>query len=212
MIDCAFCDEFAEPTAKTWIVGRTADRVVLPTIGCLTEGYLLYMPQEHTLAFADLEAKALDSCSADIDELRRSLNDRYGPMIVAEHGPRECDLGAGCCDHAHLHLIPVPDPDLVVKQYVEVGGPRLAFDNLADCLASVEEAYVYVSPAPDVHYAWPAVGFPRQWVRRVCADIHGRPEEWDWRDHPFEAERKQTYDALVGQVTLASADSSDGDR
>lgn len=205
MIDCAFCDEFAQPTEATWIVARTQSRVVLPTIGCFAQGYLLYMPHEHTFAFADLDGAELRECEQDIDGLRSALADRYGPVIVAEHGPRKCDLGAGCCDHAHIHLIPVPTPDRVVKEYVEIGGPTEPYRTLAECLASVDEAYVYVSPAPAEHYIWPATAFPRQWVRRVCADIHARASQWDWRDHPFDPERRRTYDALVGMSPLQSA-------
>lgn len=205
MIDCAFCDEFAQPTEGTWIVARTQSRVILPTIGCLTQGYLLYMPHEHTLAFADLDGAELDDCEQDIDGLRSALFDRYGSLIVAEHGPRECDLGAGCCEHAHIHLIPVPSPDRVVKKYVEIGGPTELYRTLAECLACVEKAYVYVSPAPAEHYIWPAAAFPRQWVRRVCADIHGKASRWDWRDHSFDPERQRTYDALVGMSLLQSA-------
>lgn len=205
MIDCDFCDEFAQPTRETRIIARTLDWVVLPTIGCLTEGYLLYMPHEHTLAFADFDEDSLASCSADIEELRSALHERYGPVIVAEHGPRGCDLGAGCCDHAHMHLIPVPDPVRVMAEYTRVGGARPNHDSLAGCLGAVDEAYVYVSPAAGMHYVWPARGFPRQWVRRVCAAIHGRGCEWDWRDYPLEDEFRRTYNALAGQVTLASA-------
>ncbi|RSM61974.1 hypothetical protein DMB66_23205 [Actinoplanes sp. ATCC 53533] len=205
MIDCAFCDEFAQPFDDTWLVARTDQRVVLPTIGCLREGYLLYMPADHTLAFADLDRDILSSCSEDLDSLRAQLHERYGPMIIAEHGPRECDLGAGCCDHAHMHLIPIPDPAQVLDQYVARGGPQPRFDNLADCLASIQEAYVYVSPEPGAHYVWPAQGFPRQWVRRVCAEIHGKTAEWDWRDHSFTPERRRTYEALKGNLTLPSA-------
>lgn len=204
MIDCAFCDEFAQPTEATWIVARTQSRVILPTIGCLTQGYLLYMPHEHTLAFADLDGAELRDCEQDIDGLRIALFDRYGPLIVAEHGPRECDLGAGCCDHAHIHLIPVPSPDRVVEEYVEIGGPTELYRTLAECLVSVQAAYVYVSPAPAEHYVWPAAAFPRQWVRQLCADIHGRASQWDWRDHPFDPERRRTYDALVGVSLLQS--------
>lgn len=205
MIDCAFCDEFAQPTEATWIVARTQSRVVLPTIGCLTQGYVLYMPHEHTLAFADLDGAELRECEQDIDGLRSILADQYGPMIAAEHGPRECDLGAGCCEHAHMHLIPVPAPDRVVKEYVKIGGPTEPVRALAECLASVDQAYVYVSPAPAEHYIWPATAFPRQWVRRVCADIHGRASQWDWRDHPFDPERRRTYDALAGMSLLQPA-------
>ncbi|MDQ1527921.1 MAG: hypothetical protein QOG18_2534 [Microbacteriaceae bacterium] len=204
VIDCAFCDEFAQPMEATRIVARTQSRVLVPTIGCLTQGYLLYMPHEHTLAFADLDGAELRECEHDINCLRRVLADRYGPIIVAEHGPRKCDLGAACCDHAHIHLIPVPAPDRVVKEYVKIGGATEPYRTLAECLASVDEAYVYVSPAPAVHYIWPATEFPRQWVRRVCAEIYGKTSQWDWRDHPFDLERQRTYDALVGMSLLPS--------
>ncbi len=202
MIDCAFCDEFAQPVEDTWLVASTEDRVVLPTIGCLTEGYLLYMPRDHTLAFADFDEVGLKSSEADLEALRADLQRRYGPVLLAEHGPRECDLGAGCCDHAHMHLIPVPDTARVQARYEEVGGAAKSFGTLQECLASIETAYVYLSPEPGVHQVWPADAFPRQWVRRVCAAEHGRAEAWDWRDHPFDADRSRTYDAVCGRLPM----------
>jgi diadenosine tetraphosphate (Ap4A) HIT family hydrolase len=203
-MDCSFCDEFAQSTGETRIVARTHNRVVLPTIGSFTPGYLLYMPYEHITAFADLNQAELRECEQHINQLRSSLAAFYGPLIVAEHGPREGDLGAGCCDHAHIHLVPLPDPQRVVRASVEIGGPREPYWTLTECLSSVDEAYVYVSPASAEHYIWPATLFPRQWVRRVCAEVHRRASQWDWRDHPFDLERQQTYNALIGKTLLKS--------
>lgn len=196
MSECAFCAEFRMPVETTWIVAHNDDWVVLPTIGCFVEGYSLYMPVDHILSFADLGSLELASVEGDVEVIRSRLTQLYGPTIVAEHGPRDCDLGASCCDHAHLHLIPVADPKEVLHAYGVAGGPTREATTIADCMVSVDSSYVYLSPWPGRHLLWPAAGFPRQWARRVCSALHGMKDLYDWRSHPFTEKREHTYETL----------------
>lgn len=110
-MDCAFCTEFAAlPGPGTRIICETSGWVLLPTVGCLTPGYCLFMPLDHMDAAADATPNELALADATAEEMRALISSVFGPVIIAEHGPRGCELGAGCCSHAHLHMIPVPDP------------------------------------------------------------------------------------------------------
>lgn len=53
-MDCAFCHEFARPGEGERIIIRSGDWRLLPTLGCFTEGYCLYLPVEHIDAVAGL--------------------------------------------------------------------------------------------------------------------------------------------------------------
>jgi diadenosine tetraphosphate (Ap4A) HIT family hydrolase len=191
-LDCAFCDEFNGFTEENWIIENDGSWVVLPTIGSFTPGYCLLMPFEHVTATADLPPHALTELEHRVDALRKTLTGLYGPVVVAEHGPRGCDLGAGCCDHSHLHFIPVPDPARVLAAYEKVGGATRPHESLTHMVSAVNSSYVYLSVAPGEHYVWPAARFANQFVRRVCAALHGRAEHFDWRDYPYAENRRET--------------------
>lgn len=182
-MECAFCSEFASGSER--IITTHRDWLLLPTIGCFTAGYCLFMPYEHVDAVADLPEEQLDGVESAAEQMRSRLTRVYGPTIVAEHGARGCDLGAGCCTHAHLHLVPVPDPDAAFADYRATGGDGVSLTGLCDLPTVAAGAYVYFSPRPGTHLAWPAAGFARQFVRRVCARLHGLGTFYDWRDYTF---------------------------
>ena len=202
MDDCQFCTEFTERAPKNRIITETADHwVLLPTVGCLTPGYSLYMPLEHLDAAADITPDNLPQVAASLESMRTLIQTHYGPTIVAEHGPRDCELGASCCSHAHLHLIPVHDPDAILAAYEKVGGPGRHLTSLVDLPAAAQTSYLYLSPRPGEHHYWPAASrFARQFVRRVVADQYGIGEQYDWRDHPFVQNHNQTYDTLTAAI------------
>jgi diadenosine tetraphosphate (Ap4A) HIT family hydrolase len=205
-MDCQFCNEFAAREDASRIITETAGRwVLLPTIGALTPGYCLFMPLEHLDAAADVAPADLARLAAETEEMRTLVQARYGPVILAEHGPRDCELGASCCSHCHLHLVPVPAPDAITAAYVRTGGPGRRLTSLADLPATADGSYVYLSPRPGEHYYWPSAGFARQFVRRVCADALGVGDLFDWRDHPFTAHRERTFAELSADLRLANA-------
>ncbi|MEU4496914.1 hypothetical protein OG729_14730 [Streptomyces sp. NBC_00210] len=205
-MDCQFCTEFTARQGTTRIITETAcGWVLLPTIGALTPGYCLFMPVEHLDAAADVSPAGLERVAAETEEMRTLIQARYGPVILAEHGPRDCELGASCCSHCHLHLIPVPDPDAITAAYEKAGGPGLRLASMADLPTAAEGSYLYLSPRPGEHYYWLSAGFARQFVRRVCAYELGIGEYFDWRDHPFTAHRERTFAELSADLHLADA-------
>ncbi|WP_433357687.1 hypothetical protein ACQP25_44775 (plasmid) [Microtetraspora malaysiensis] len=198
-MDCDFCTEFAAfplDQAGSRVIAERDGWVLLPTVGCFTPGYSLFMPLDHIDAAADATHRDLRNVGTAVEEMRAVIASVFGPTVIAEHGPRGCELGAGCCSHAHLHLIPVPDQDAVTAAYTATGGPGRRFDDLAHLPELVDGPYVYLSPRPGEHLIWPSAGFARQYVRRVCAALHGVGEQYDWRDHPFERNKDLTITAL----------------
>jgi diadenosine tetraphosphate (Ap4A) HIT family hydrolase len=198
-MDCAFCAEFAGlpcPGQGTRIICEVSGWVLLPTVGCFTPGYCLFMPLDHIYAAADAAPGELARVGAAVEDMRALISSVFGPVIIAEHGPRGCELGAGCCSHAHLHLIPVSDPGAVTAAYQATGGPGRHLENLAGLVGAVKGPYLYLSPRPGEHLLWHSAGFARQYVRRICAAQHGMPDQFDWRDHPFEDNQALTVTRL----------------
>lgn len=207
-MDCAFCIEFAAlpgPGEGTRIVCELSGWALLPTVGCFTPGYCLFMPLDHIDATAEMAPVDLMRVGAAMEKMRTLISGVFGSVIIAEHGPRGCELGAGCCSHAHLHLIPVPDVDAVTAAYQRTGGPGRYLADLADLPEHVDGPYVYLSPRPGEHLLWPSAGFARQYVRRVCAALHGVGDQFDWRDYPFDDNQTVTVTRLRANVRPTAA-------
>lgn len=201
-MDCQFCTEFTQRAGKTRVITETAGGwVLVPTVGAFTPGYCLFMPVEHIDAAAEVTPSGLARLAEETERMRALVQDRYGPVILAEHGPRDCDLGASCCSHCHLHLIPVPVPDAITAAYEQNGGPGLRLSSVADLPTVVDGSYLYLSPRPGEHYYWPSAGFARQFVRRVCAKELGIGDLFDWRDYPFTSQQDRTFAELSADVS-----------
>ena len=186
-LTCLLCDEFtdpAQPSAR--VVWRDDSVVVAPALGCFTQGYCLMLPVEHVSALSELDPRVLERVHRLAYALRGELTDAFGhPVILAEHGAGQCDPGASCVDHAHLHLIPVESCQSVVEAFEAVRPHEGELNSLRDLEALRGTAYVYLSPTPDVHLCWEAHGFTRQFARRICASQLGVGEFFDWREYPF---------------------------
>ncbi|MFC4326977.1 hypothetical protein ACFPC0_03850 [Streptomyces andamanensis] len=205
-MDCQFCTEFAARESTTRVITETVGGwVLLPTTGALTLGYCLFMPLQHLDAVADVTSDGLERVATEAEQMRTLIQARYGPVILAEHGPRDCEPGASCCSHCHLHLIPVPDPDAITTAYEKAGGPGLRLVSMTSLPATADGSYLYLSPRPGEHYYWPSTGFARQFVRRVCADQFGIGDYFDWRDHPFVENRERTFAELSADLRLGGA-------
>ena len=207
-MDCVFCTEFAAVPPGghgTRIICQAGGWVLLPTVGCFTPGYCLFMPLEHLDAAADAPPGELRYVAGAAESMRALISSVFGPAVIAEHGPRGCELGASCCSHAHLHLIPVPGPSAVTAAYQATGGPGRRLNDLAGLPVAVDSPYLYLSPEPGEHLLWPSAGFARQYVRRVCAAQHGIAGQFDWRDHPFGANQALTVRTLRAATQARAA-------
>lgn len=163
------------------------------------------MPLGHIDAVADAESAELALVGQAVESMRTLISEAFGATVVAEHGPRGCELGAGCCSHAHLHLIPVPDVGQVTAAYLNTGGSGRRVQDLAELPETVDGPYLYLSPRPGEHLLWPSKEFARQYVRRVCAAQHGVGAKFDWRDHPFDDNQALTVTTLRANIGSKAA-------
>jgi diadenosine tetraphosphate (Ap4A) HIT family hydrolase len=186
---CEFCIEFAAAgtSSRSRIIWEDNELLLLPTIGCLRPGYCLLMPRIHRRSFAALDEDELSETENSLRCLRGRIAEKYGPTVVAEHGPGECDMGASCCDHAHLHLIPLPGlVDPLVDVYREVGGEPRLLSCLGDLHRFSDRPYLFLSPQDDLYMVWTNVErFRRQFVRWATAKLMGIENAYNWRNYSF---------------------------
>lgn len=203
-LDCEFCMEFAEFDCESdrKIAYFRNEFLLLATLGCFREGYCLYMPLEHERSFAVLGEQQLARIETEIEYIRRIIADEFSSyVLLAEHGPGPNDRGASCCDHAHIHLIPVDDPWQVFMKFYNCGGNPEVLDSLPDLSKYKNIPYIYLSCTIGQHLVWENVNvFGRQFVRRVCAELQGIGDLFNWRVHRFEEEMRATCRRMRSRI------------
>jgi len=192
---CSFCSEFLDGSMR--IIDNDESWVFLPTIGCFNLGYCLFMPIDHVRSFASIAREELREAHEKVEYYRATIAAEFqSHVIIAEHGPGLQCMGAACCDHAHLHLIPINQPDDVLAAYTDVGGVGERLEAFEEIDANSSRDYLYLSPAAGEHFVWTSRVFPKQFVRRVCARLSGLGELWNWRNYPYLDKRDETLSRL----------------
>lgn len=197
---CVFCAEFDAPGPGRVVARYDADLLLFPTLGAFVPGYSLLTPREHHLSFAQVASNAPSETAKAATDARDLIESVYGTTIVAEHGVGTCATGSACVSHAHLHFIPVPDPQAVLERYERIGGPGQTIGSITDLATKAGGAYLYLSITPEDHRVWRPAGFERQFVRKVCSDLHGIGDEWDWAEHPHLENMDATITALAADL------------
>jgi diadenosine tetraphosphate (Ap4A) HIT family hydrolase len=191
--NCDFCREFTRSEDSRFSsiyagvlesreVWANREFVVLPTLGQLLKGSLLIMPRMHVERFADLSSESRSRVQVVLAELEKSF---IGPSIVFEHGAKY-PTGGGCgIFHAHIHLVPVPNPisinDILPRRSVEHATLIETWrDN--ECT----EEYLIVGDtdgrfASLDRAAIQELGVTSQFMRRFLVNHFGIPRSWDWR-------------------------------
>jgi ATP adenylyltransferase len=158
--------------------------VVFPSLGALALGHVLICPKAHVPSIASLTVEDRRELSLISHRLVKVLSETLQvPVHRFEHGTDRnsqkmiCSVG-----HAHLHVLPSPAPsDQVLDAYSwsEIPGGIEAISEGAGQF----EYLLYVEPDGRT---WLRVhdSFESQALRRVFANAHGRPNEWNWRDYP----------------------------
>src|SRR5215471_1964517 len=72
IMECAFCAQFAASDYE-WIITENDGWVLLPTIGCFTPGYCLFMPLDHIDAAADMAPTSLIEIEAMAEQARARI-------------------------------------------------------------------------------------------------------------------------------------------
>jgi hypothetical protein len=118
-------------------------------------------------------------------------------VILAEHGPGLHDRGASCCDHAHMHVIPVHSSRHIFLQFYRRNGDVKILTRLAELEQYENSSYIYLSCGTGQHFVWQnASDFGRQFVRQVCAEFEGLGPMYNWRTFSFRENMMRTKEHL----------------
>ncbi len=218
---CEFCMQIAgqrEHNALLSLVGSAwaerpvlAERqgaVVMPSIGALATGHVLLCPKEHARSVASVD----QGPAVDIEELatewRRRLAIATGlPIHAFEHGSSSVEGGRVACsvEHAHLHLVPAAveiRPRL--RELLDWTRLEIGTSALRDT-ADGREYLFYEAPDGERMLATTESGFDSQLLRIVLAEALGRPESWNWREHPARLKVEKTVSLLETSLVASDA-------
>jgi len=189
---CDFCDEFRgrrnnsfhriyadDPRSRLLL--RSADFAILPTLGQITEGYLLLAPIEHFTCFGDLSNILLERSASLSASITASLTAEYGSCILFEHGTRSSDAGGCGISHAHLHAVPIP-VDLDPVESLRTRFPHRQLTDFREIMSSSKglPGYLFYQDSLSRPFLFEVGSLPSQFMRKILAEALGT-EDWDWR-------------------------------
>jgi diadenosine tetraphosphate (Ap4A) HIT family hydrolase len=208
--DCEFCDEFAGGASnafsaryrghlKSRFVYSTSNFHIFPSIGQLTDGYLLAAPKRHYATFDEMPQDLWVEFQRLYEHVRATLFSLYGPCLSFEHGARQASSGGCGIYHAHMHLVPFPG---AVDDLIRDLKRRFAWRILPKLIDLHEQdekpaSYLFVEAPDSTRYLFSASNLPSQFMRRLLSEAIGR-DDWDWRI----AGREQRLLATIRQLSV----------
>lgn len=193
---CILCKEYRK---EDNIIFQTDKFFVVPSLGQIVEGYLLICTIEHYLGIAHLPEDYFTELEKVKRKVRRVVTKTYTSPLFFEHGPVNQAKKGGCCvDHAHLHVVPV---QVDIKDDIEDNFSLEEVQDLSNLkeFAKKDTPYFYYENQEEEKYKIPLSSpVPSQYLRRLISAKIGKPEIWNWKQHPEIEKFKKTINKLKG--------------
>lgn len=194
MKKCVFCNlDFSK--VENTIIEETEDFLVLPTVGAITEGYVLIIPKEHVNSMCELKEHNKLNCL--IEKYREIFKKVFGKYpIVFEHGTGRLDSNSSSSSvtHAHIHVVDhnYKDERKIIKEL------NLKEVSEEEFFKNKGKSYIsYISPN-GVRYITHNFSAVSQQMRIYIADDLQLKEEYNWRKFCFNENIEKTIKKLKG--------------
>ena len=175
------------------VIWESENLLLMPTIGCFTEGYCLLVTRDHYFSMAEFaRSNGGSELSLVLGGIQNMMNALYNGCIFFEHGAidRQCKAG-GCSDHAHLHIM--PKIDNVLKR-TQKHHDFVKYSSI-DRIKNISSAYLLFYDGEE-YYVSTSELVPSQYFRQLLAQEAGIGEKWDWRKHPFKTNIQTTLNSM----------------
>lgn len=180
-MDCLFCDVEKH---RERIITETKDFYVMPTVGQITDGgYVLVIPKKHIRCLGDLGTSEYLTVAEIASKMAISIMVIYRSFVTMfEHG-----IVGQSVPHAHLHILPA---ELDITSKIKSDFPNLKFEtaphlgryDLPMAYSYHSKPYLLWQQEPtQFNICWDPPT-PKQYLRKVAAEMLGRPERADWRN------------------------------
>lgn len=204
--ECQFCTVFRATALNESMqycdktLFQSDNFAVLPSLGALIEGWLLIVPKNHALCLGALSQELHSELNILRSRVSLALEECYGAVTVFEHGPAQSCHPVGCgVDHAHLHILPIQIN--LIEGVKEIFSEPLKWEKVGSVqeTASLYEAglpYLYVEQTPGRGFVTTHPNLQSQMFRKVIARHIGKPDQYNWRQFPEEANILSTIERL----------------
>ena len=189
-VSCRFCaiasGAALDPRVdEPWL--EDEQHVAIASVGALVPGWSLVVPKSHGYNLASHYKSAEFHRFVQLAVSR--IEERYGPVVVFEHGSVEPDSATSCgTAHAHLHLVPVA-LDLAaaaLKGDSTLPWRSALITEVSDAVGDDEYLFVanrYDGEATAGTLTTLAIG-RSQFFRRLIASHLGCPDKFDYKQFP----------------------------
>jgi len=185
---CNFClEQEVSDSEKSLCFISSESFFALPTLGCFVPGYSLVVPRMHIRSFAKVSDEKLIELDNFLELVRKMTEREFGPVLVAEHGTGDDEISAACCDHAHIHIIPIKGfRQEILEKYIRAGGTPIRLESLKAIKQYNLESYILASFEKGEFLLWDSSKkFQRQFARIASAECLNLGHVYNWRIHPF---------------------------
>lgn len=187
--NCLLC-KIAEghPEKPEHILYESENFFVIPGLGAFFDGYVMIVPKEHVMSFAELKPDQYAEFLDVLSDMRFILESVYHkPIFVFECGSGRNGGGkhATSIVHAHIHLAPT---DMPVLRNVQNSGLYPSQIEPTELCKYGEYPYMLYIDQSDRWYITSdsETYFPRQHPRQVLADYMNLPKgQYNWRTNPL---------------------------
>lgn len=204
---CTFCSVGVRAACATepedQVLAESQSFFVKPGLGHFSLGYSLICSRRHVGNMASLSLSELDELGTITEVFCARLRTITGKQIVVfEHGACSSNRGGACIDHAHLHLLPLPNevaPELVLP----ITSRLIRSFRELQPLSGWNGAYLYCSTDLDMGRAYQLDRvLPSQYARRVYCERIGKPDEWDWAVFQYRDQIRNFIDQYLAEAEL----------
>jgi diadenosine tetraphosphate (Ap4A) HIT family hydrolase len=194
---CRLCSLGRDDISWNTVLWETVHFRVVPSKGGFVPGWLMIVPKAHVLSTAALADDQCDEFVELISFVGTQIARRFGNPTVFEHGAVAEKSSFGCgIDHAHVHLVPLPNGSRLRSLAEEVLGEEFKPQTTAP-----KNAYLRVR-APDdekFYIIEPRSAPPRQFFRQLIWQLgQWQASTYDYDGDSCEAIVRTTLGALEG--------------
>lgn len=192
---CTFCGQYTTFSERNYwgktfgkkynqtndVLWSNEEFTIVAGLGAISVGYLMLVPKQHIDAIGCMSEQELRQLEKIKDKLRAELTNSYNlPVVFFEHGSTG-STSKSCIPHAHLHIIPTNLPFLerIEKDFKMM--PLTDITQLRD-IALDKDSYLFFEDQEKAKYVYVSstIGIPSQYIRKIWAEMLGKPDLWDW--------------------------------
>lgn len=200
--NCFLCSDLSDRDGS---IAVTAAFRIAADIAPLKRDHCLFYTTNHHLSFSDLSQKMLNEAAKALASVSILPMFSKKALLYFEHGPSQARMGQiGCCDHAHIHILPTTRRSMRNSRLNEDRRSLLRSEERAGKIRFVGtmdieklkrlygQNYFWIGDNTEALDAFALEKPERQYLRQVAAKLLGATKYQTWDMYDIEAAKRTT--------------------